>query len=145
MANHQQQTIFHPCVLFSIFLLCVACTNEITEKAKFKTVYLHSQPGSIEVIQSDLGVTFKVRSPFGIGNGEIELLEGSWPDNSTVHLYLKGLEGLSIVSSNKKLSKPELEIKKYSKNGESYFEFKLPISLLADPKVIKLNWVDFYR
>jgi hypothetical protein len=131
--------------VFLIFLLCIACTNEITEKAKFKTVYLHSQAGSIEIIQNDLGVIFEVRNQFGIGNGEIELLEGSWPDNSMVRLYLKGLEGLTIASPNKKISKSELEIKKHNKNGESYFEFELPISLLSNPKVVKLSWVDFYR
>lgn len=131
--------------VFLICLLCIACTNETAGKAKFKTVYLHSQAGSIEIIQNDLGVIFEVRNQFGIGNGEIELLEGSWPDNSTVRLYLKGLEGLTIASPNKNLSKFDLEIKKYNKHGESYFEFEIPISLLTNTKIIKLSWVDFYR
>jgi len=131
--------------VYLIFLLCIACTNEVPEKTKFKAVYLHAQAGSIEVNQNDLGVIFEVRNKFGIGNGEIHLLEGSWPANSTVRLYLKGLEGLSISSPNKKISKHELKIKKHNKNGESYFEFELPILLLANPKVVKLSWVDFYR
>ena len=143
--TNNQQVVFRSCVLFLISLLCIACTNETAINANFKTIYLHPQAGSIEVIQNDLGVIFEVRNKFGIGNGEIHLLEGSWPTNSTVRLYLKGLEGLSISSPNKKISKHELKIKKHNKNGESYFEFELPILLLANPKVVKLSWVDFYR
>lgn len=131
--------------IFLIFLFCVACTSEIAEKAKFKTVYLHAQTGSIEIFQGDLGVIFEVKNKFGIGNGEIHLLDGSWPDSSTVRLYLKGLEGLSISSPNKSLSKSDLEIKQYHNHGESYFEFEIPMSLLTNTKIIKLSWVDFYR
>jgi len=145
MPTNQQQGALSRCVLFLIFFLCIACTNEVPKTAKFKTVYLHAQTGSIEVIQNDLGVIFEVRNKFGIGNGEIHLLQGSWPTNSTIRLYLKGLEGLSISSPNKKISKHELKIKKHNKNGESYFEFELPNLFLADTKVVKLSWVDFYR
>lgn len=145
MPNNQPPVAFRQCVLFFIFLLCSACTNEIAGKAKFKTVYLHAQTGSIEVIQNDLGVIFEVRNKFGIGNGEIHLLEGTWPDGSTVRLYLKGLEGLSISSPNNTLSKYELDVKQFKNNGDSYFEFELPSSLLTNTKIIKLSWVDFYR
>jgi len=145
MVTKQQRVVFYSCVVLGIFLFISACTNEVTEKAKFKTAYRHSQAGSIEVIQNDFGVIFEVRNPSGIGRGEIELLEGIWPDNSRVRLYLKGLEGLSVSSLNKTLSKSELEITKHTKNNESYFEFKLPISLLSNPTVLKLSWVDFYR
>lgn len=100
--------------IFLIFLLCIACTSEVAEKAKFKTIYPHAQTGSIDIIQTDLGVIFEVRNEFGIGNGEIHLLEGSWPENSTIRLYLKGLEGLSVSSPNRKISKHELDIRKYN-------------------------------
>lgn len=145
MPNHQQQVALRQCVFFFIFLLCSACTNEITEKAKFKTVYLHAQTGSIEVIQNDIDVIFEVRNKFGIGHGEIHLLEGLWPNNSVVRLYLKGLEGLSISSPNKILSKYELDVKQFKNNGDLYFEFEIPNSLLSNTKIIKLSWVDFYR
>jgi hypothetical protein len=145
MPNNQRQVALRQYVLFFIFLVCSGCINEIAGKAKFKTVYLHAQTGSIEIIQNDLGVIFEVRNKFGIGNGEIHLLEGSWPNNSMVRLYLKGLEGLSISNPNKNLSKSDLEIKQYKNNGDSYFEFEIPISLLTSTKVVKLSWIDFYR
>jgi len=131
--------------VFVIFLFCVACTNEVPEKNKFKAVYFHSQAGKIEIIQNDVGVIFEVRNKFGIGNGEIELLEGSWPDSSTVRLYLRGLEGMSISTPNITLSKPDLDIKQFNNDGDSYFEFEIPMSLLTNTKIIKLSWVDFYR
>lgn len=52
--------------IFLIFLFCVACTSEIAEKAKFKTVYLHAQTGSIEIFQGDLGVIFEVKINLGL-------------------------------------------------------------------------------
>ena len=57
MPTNQQQGALSRCVLFLIFFLCIACTNEVPKTAKFKTVYLHPQAGSIEVIQNDLNVS----------------------------------------------------------------------------------------
>jgi hypothetical protein len=52
----------------------------------------------IAEIIDDGGTIYSVRSPSGIGNATIH--QGSWPDWSSLRLYLRGLEGLSISNGS---------------------------------------------
>ena len=128
-----------------ILLLCAACTGTVLGETKFATEYLHRMPGSINVIQLEASVVFEIRNETGIGKGNINRLEGQWPERAIVRLYLKGLEGFSASSTDLKLEKHELSIEEFNSNGLHYYGVELPASLLAENESIHINWIDFYR
>ena len=131
--------------LLVLLILCISCNASAGDEPVFKTEYLHSQPGKVTIVKTNAHTIFQIQSEFGIGKGKIKLVEGAWPSNSILRLYLKGLEGISIIGSGQKLEKPNLVINKYCQSGQKYFDVILPKSLFSTGKELQFSWVDFYR
>ena len=131
--------------LLILLIFCISCNTSEKVKPVFKTEYLHSQPGEITIVKTDTQTIFQISNQFGIGKAKVTLVEGSWPSNSVLRLYLNQLEGISIKGSGKKFGKSNLVIQKISKSGTKYFDVALPKSLFSRGKEVEFSWVDFYR
>lgn len=131
--------------LLVLLIFCISCNTSGRGESVFKTEYLHSQPWKITIVKTDTHTIFQIQNEFGIGKGKIKLVGGSWPNNSILRLYLKGLEGISIMGSGQKFDKSNLVINKHSESGQKYFDIILPKSLFSTGKELQISWVDFYR
>ena len=131
--------------LFILLIFCISCNISREHEPVFKTEYLHSQPGKITIVKTNTHTIFQIQNEFGIGKAKIKLVEGSWPNNSILRLYLKELEGISIMGSGQEFDKSNLVINKHSNSGQKYFDVVLPESLFTTGRELQINWVDFYR
>lgn len=112
----------------------------------------------------------EVRSPGGIGQADVSLASGDYPDEIVLRLYLSGLEGFRLTyggttvrasasGATAAVSQSRLE----PDGGEEtltpasplwmdiqpvndYIEITLPGALTRDkPETFSFQWVDFYR
>jgi hypothetical protein len=131
--------------LFVLLIFCISCSTSGGNEPVFKTEYLHSQPGKITIVKTNTHTIFQIQNEFGIGKAKINLVEGSWPNNSILRLYLKGLEGISIMGSGQEFDKSSLVINRHGNSGQEYFDVILPESLFSTGRELQIDWVDFYR
>lgn len=98
-----------------------------------------------------------ISSKLRIGRATIRLIQGSWPKSTTIRVYLKGLEGFTLINGTTVIEKHQLKVQAYDKNKNpydqkylmdeaGYYEIRLSESLITPGTTkIKIQWVDFYR
>ena len=123
----------------------------------------HDLPREIRTTLAGDAVIFDVTDRFGIGNGTVRLVEGTWPAKVLVRYHLGGLEGVSATIGGKLLldfrgdPRGALGVRMLDKKGrplegkyllkkKGYYETRIPQAALAGgARELKLTWVDFYR
>ena len=149
--------------LFILIILCSGCIKETITPAIFEVYYPQGQKSShglmneIHVSTVNNESLIEISSQSGIGRGVIKLIQGDWPEEIIVRLYLKGLEGFTVSSEQFTVDRSEMSVSAYDKNGRlydkkyllnerGYYEIKLPNRLFTDRTTeITIHWVDFYR
>ncbi|MFT5465074.1 MAG: sialidase-1 [Verrucomicrobiales bacterium] len=117
------------------------------------------------------GGQLSIHSRLGISAAEVRRTGTAWPEDISVRLHLRGLEGFSLIDADRKLalsvlshgdhqqllhlwedgkegprldSSSQLWIEANREGG--YFDLKLPNDWFRkNPESIRIEWVDFYR
>ena len=124
-------------VLISLLLSLTACGMQ----PSYETYYLHNQPGTVTLLESQDSAIFEVNNQFGIGKANITLIKGDWIDPTIIRLNLAGLEGFTANNGLTSLTKEQLTVIE----GNGYFDVTLPANFLAESDTVTISWIDFYR
>ncbi|QDU93937.1 hypothetical protein [Lignipirellula cremea] len=151
-------------VVFPAALLLAATTGYGADRVRFST-----GGEDAKIIADEAGVVVEVKSPGGIGHGELHRVGKDWPGRVAFLFDVRGMEGFHVKSGNLRsgtfLGSREPEVyrikadgtqERVVKDGNLYtptvkrldtssIEVVLPAKLLEGESQIKVHWVDFYR
>jgi len=129
----------------------------------------------VDIQMQDGAAQIDIQSPTGIGSASFELESGAMPENVTLRLHLKGLEGFRLLSARDQISASvsgdtqtilssgtesplspgdplwvEIEIVSEAEKkiplDQGYFEVTVPQEFIRNAgEMFEIEWIDFYR
>ncbi len=134
-------------LLLCITLLLTACQS--SDKPPVFETFIQHPADTIRLQQQKGSLQILIDSPGGIGSGSVTRKAGRWPENITLRLHLRDLEGFRIHNGTDEitgfLGNPGPDALRIEKTGE-WIEVTVPEKLLEhNPPLLSFHWVDFYR